>query len=316
MNKEKISLGFIKPNYNGEKRVAIIPEHILQLDTNIIIEKGFGEHLGIQDDQYLKAGAKTLNRKEIFSNCDILFSLKLIQETDYSFIRKFQTIIGWTHPYGSGANFIKKQAIPKSLTIIDLDNIYPRKFIGQEMNSIDLKFIPKNFVWRNSFISGISAVNHALLSHGMLPNDNHSVAILSSGNVAQGAFYAASKYTSNIRLFYRKTMDQFIDQINQFDIIINGIELDNNISHIITKKDLKRTKLGVLIIDAAADAENVIEGSRYTTIEKPIYEEDKRFFYVVSNCPSIYHRESSEYLSKQFTKYVYNSKQLKKIIDA
>nr|AAB22793.1 N5-(carboxyethyl)-ornithine synthase {NADP(H)-binding fold} {EC 1.5.1.24} [Lactococcus lactis, Peptide Partial, 39 aa] [Lactococcus lactis] len=35
------------------------------------------------------------------------------------------------------------------------------------------------------------------------------IAILGSGNVAQGAFSSISKYSSNIRMYYRKTMSIF-----------------------------------------------------------------------------------------------------------
>ena len=35
-------LGFIIPTYPGEKRVALLPEHIEGFENELIIENGFG----------------------------------------------------------------------------------------------------------------------------------------------------------------------------------------------------------------------------------------------------------------------------------
>lgn len=298
-----MKLGFIKPNYPNEKRVALLPEDIINFENEIIVEKGFGEYLDISDQDYIDAGCQVLPREEVFAICEAIFSLKLIQESDYDLLRKGQMIIGWTHPTGSGSNFMKLQAIPKELIIVDLDNIYPA--IYYKDRKIDIDWIPQNFVSGNSFYAGYAATMHALISYGSIPDSNTKVAVLASGNVSQGAFYAMSKLGSNVRLFYRKTMDEFKDHIGEFDIIINGIEVDQANTHIISKKELKRVKKNCLIIDAAADAGNAIEDTRYTTIDNPIYKEDGIYYYEVNNAPSIYYRNASNLISKSFSKHVY-----------
>lgn len=212
-------------------------------------------------------------------------------------------IIGWTHPTGSGTNFMKLQAVPKELIIADLDNIYPIIFYKEK--KIPISFIKPNFIWQNSFMAGFSSTLHALLSMGLIPNSNTKVAILSSGNVSQGAYTAISKFNCNTRLFYRKTMNIFYETMNEYDIIINGIEIDDDNSHIITKSDLKRIKTGCLMLDAAADAGRAIEGTKYTTIGNPIYFEEGKYFYEVNNSPSIFYRETSRIISSVFSEWVY-----------
>ncbi|MCG4734868.1 N(5)-(carboxyethyl)ornithine synthase, partial [Casaltella massiliensis] len=76
---------------------------------------GFGEFLDIEDVEYEKVGCKVLSREEVFKQSEAIFSLKLIQPSDYDYIKKGQIIIGWTHPYGSGKSFMKEQAVPKEL---------------------------------------------------------------------------------------------------------------------------------------------------------------------------------------------------------
>ena len=99
-------LGFIKPTYPGEKRVALLPEHITpEFENELIIETGYGSNLGIDDTSYEAKGCKIDTRANIFKTCDTVFCLKLIQPEDYDLLRQGQMIIGWTHPTGSGTEF-------------------------------------------------------------------------------------------------------------------------------------------------------------------------------------------------------------------
>lgn len=300
-----MKIGFIKPNYPFEKRVAMLPNDIVESPNEIIIENNFGEFLDIPDSEYFKVGAKIMSRNDIFSTCDVIFSMKLIQESDYNKIRNNQIIIGWTHPTGSGLDFMNQQVYPKNLKIIDLDNIYPSVYYNGKV--VRIPSIPSNFIWKNSFNAGLCAVYHAILKHGILPNSNTKVAVLSIGNVSQGAIASISKFNTNTRVFYRKTMNAFYDSLSDYDIIINGIEVENPQNHILTLAQQKQLKKGCLIIDAAADAGNAIEGTHYTTIGEPIYEENGLYYYVVNNAPSILYRESSKCISDAFAKYIYNA---------
>lgn len=298
-----MKIGFIIPTYPDEKRVALLPEDIDSFENEIVIEQGFGKNMDIADSEYIAKGCRIMSRKEIFSSCDNIFCLKLIQKDDYNLLRDGQTIIGWTHPTGSGKEFYDNVAVQKNLIIIDLDNIYPT--IRQGDKVVKIPFLKPNFIWRNSFYAGIACVQHALLNYGMYPDSTTKVAVLSSGNVAQGTFAEISNYNPDLRMFYRKTMHEFYDTIGEYDIIINGIEVDNTTEHIISKSQLAKVKKGCLLIDAAADAGNAIEGTHYTTITNPIYEENGLYFYEVNNAPSLLYRKTSKEISRSFSENVY-----------
>lgn len=299
-----MKVGFIIPTYNNEKRVALLPQHIENFENEIVIENGFGQNLNISDEEYIEKGCKVDTRENIFKTCDAIFCLKLIQESDYEYLRENQMIVGWTHPTGSGAKFMELQAIPKNLIIVDLDNIYPSVFYKNE--KISIPWIRPNFVRNNSFIAGYASTLHALMNFGELPNSNKRVAILGSGNVSQGAFDIISKFNVDVTMYYRKTLHLFKDEIEDFDIIINGIEVDNS-DNIITKEDLLKVKKGCFIIDAAADAGNAIYGTRYSTIDDPIYYKDGIYYYVVNNAPSVLFKKASEEISKSFSKHIYKN---------
>lgn len=299
-----MKIGFITPNYPFEKRVAILPQQVKESSNEIVIERGFGATMDIEDAEYEAAGATLMSRDDVFAQCDILFSLKLIQPSDYDRIRPGQIIAGWTHPTGSGIEFMKSQAEPKELVMIDLDNIYPSVYFKGKAYRIP--FIQPNFIRKNSVTAGKAAVLHALMSYGCLPNSNTKVAILSSGNVAQGAFETIAKFNANTRMFYRKTMQEFYDSINEYDIIVNGIEVDIPNEHILTMKHLTQVKQGCLIIDAAADAGNAIEGTHYATLGEPMYKLGNAYVYCVNNAPTLLYRDASRDISEAFAKVFYN----------
>lgn len=299
-----MKLGFIKPNYPFEKRVALFPNQVRESKNEFVVETGFGANLDIEDAEYEQAGATILPREDVFRTCDIIVSVKLIQPSDYQYLREGQIIVGWTHPTGSGADFMRLQAIPKKLVIIDLDNIYPSVYyLGK---AYPIPFIQPNFVRKNSVNAGICAVFHALLIYGALPDASTKVAVLSNGNVAQGAFSALSKFNADVRMFYRKTMPEFYASLGEYDIVVNGIEVDNPQNHILTKEQLKQLKRGCLVIDAAADAGNAIEGTHYANLGDPIYREDGLYFYEVNNVPSVLYRTTSQEVADAFADVFYN----------
>ena len=98
------------------------------------------------------------------------------------------------------------------------------------------------------------------------------------------------------------------------NIIINGIEVDGTVKHIITKEHLSRAKRGCLLIDSAADAGNAIEGTHYTSIANPVYKEDGLWFYEVNNAPSLLYRRTSYEISKSFSQWVYKE-DVKRFLD-
>lgn len=307
-----MKIGFIKPNYPFEKRVALFPEQIRRSTNVFVVEKGFGEYLDIDDEQYREAGATLLERAEVFEQCNVIFSLKLIQPSDYESLREGHVIAGWTHPTGSGVEFMKRQAIPKKLVIIDFDNIYPSVYY--DGNSYSIPFIPSNFIYKNSYLAGRCSVMHALLCYGKLPDSNTKAAVLSAGNVAQGAFNVLSLFNADVRLFSRKTMPMFLQSLSEWDIIVSGIEMDDPDEHLLSLEQQKQLKKGCLVIDAAANALHTFEGLEYGTIGDPIVVKNNVYWYCVNNAPSLLFRDSSVVVSEAFERVFYREKDINRFL--
>ena len=62
-----MNIGSIIENVNLEKRVSITPDIVKKyvgLNLNVHIEKNYGNHLGITEEEYKSAGANILPNKE------------------------------------------------------------------------------------------------------------------------------------------------------------------------------------------------------------------------------------------------------------
>lgn len=294
-------IAFVKPNYPNEKRVCLLPEDIISLKNDVVfstiyIEEGFGENLRISDEKYVEAGCIIATRKECFSKENI-FSLKLIQEIDYNLLREDGNIIGWMHPTGSGEYFCNTIAKEKNINIFDIDSVYPTIY-PSEGRPHKINSLPPQFFWENSYLAGIASCKAALEFKKHHDITTKNICILGCGSVSQGAFQYFSSLGAKPRMFYRKTMPIFYQNISQFDLIINGIEISEGDDHILSAENLSQTKSDVYIIDAAADAGRAIEGTKYLSWESPTDYVNNRLYFLVNNAPSYLFEEASEKISK------------------
>ena len=59
------------------------------LDLNTILPKGYGEHLGISDQEFIDGGAEILdNDEKVLSESDLILQMNLIDEKNFEKIKK------------------------------------------------------------------------------------------------------------------------------------------------------------------------------------------------------------------------------------
>jgi len=90
-------IGSISENKEIEKRISITPDIAKKYITNgfeILIEKGFGSHLGFSDDDFLKIGSKLEKKENILSKSDIILQLNLPEESNLEYFKENNILIG------------------------------------------------------------------------------------------------------------------------------------------------------------------------------------------------------------------------------
>lgn len=281
------TIGLVISHKENEKRRALIPIHakFIKYPEYIYIEDGYGESLGYTNEDYIEHGIKVASREEVLKK-DIICDPK-IGDADYLDELYEQTIFGWVHAV-------------QNRDITD-------KIINSKLSSYaweDMYEDGRHSFWRNNEIAGEAAVFHAYMCHGIFPY-NTKAAVLGRGNIARGAIKTLNYMGAEVIQYDRKTESLFQKELEQFDVIVNGILWDTTRKdHIIYKQDLKRMKRNALIIDVSCDRNGGIETSIPTTIDNPTYIVDGIMHYVVDHTPSLFWKTTSESLSSEFIKYV------------
>lgn len=271
------TIGFPISQKENEKRRALIPSDIKKIkDTNyIFIEKGYGDVLKIDDNEYKAVGCNIVERKDVFK-CDIICDPK-IGDAEYLYdLEKNKILFGWIHATQS-----------KAITNILLEKEYSA-FAWEKMFNEG-----RHVFWRNNELAGEAAILHAFQCYGKMPYETN-VAVIGRGNTARGAIKILNMLGANI-IQYGKNEERYIrNHIDKFDVIVNCVLWDVfRQDHIVYKEDLLRMKKDTLIIDVSCDRNGAIESSVPTTIENPVYTINGVLHYVVDHTPAIYFKTFS-----------------------
>ena len=280
-------IGFLISDKENEKRRALILEDIEKIKNKeyLFFQKGYGQVLGVQDEEFEKIGCNIVTKEEILQ-CDILCDPKIGDVTWLNQIKN-KKIFGWIHATQNYS--ITQTLIDNKITAIAWEKMYEG-----DRHIFDV----------NNQIAGKAAILHAMLCYGETVT-NKNIAILGNGNTAQGAKEILNLLGGKVKIFRRKDEKSFIKEIGDFDIIVNCVLWDvTREDHIIYRKDLERLKKGTIIIDVSCDKNGAIETTIPTTIENPIYYIDGIMHYAVDHTPSLLHREASKSISFEVSKYI------------
>jgi NAD(P) transhydrogenase len=103
---ETLTIGIPKESYPGERRVAMTPANVKLLlkkgFSRILIERGAGLEAQFTDEAYEQAGAKTVDRRSVFSDSDILLKVRALSidgpDSEVDAIREGATIVSFLYP--------------------------------------------------------------------------------------------------------------------------------------------------------------------------------------------------------------------------
>ena len=267
------TVGFPKSHKENENRRAIVPAHLVNISRPELLyfEKGYGEVLGIEDDEYAKYGSHIVSHEETLKQsvvCD-----PKIGDADYLSKLKNQTIFGWVH--ATQNREITDKLLDGGLTAYAWEKMFRKG---------------RHVFWRNNELAGEAAVMHAFQCYGRMPYET-KVAVIGRGNTARGAIKVLNMLGADIRQYDRHTEELLRDELGNYDVIVNCVLWDvMRKNHIIYREDLKRMKRNAMIIDVSCDRNGGIESSIPTTITEPTYFVDGVLHYAVDHTPALFHK--------------------------
>ena len=129
------TIGSVKEDLVVEKRICITPESVkklINLKFSIFIEKSYGEHLGISDQDYKNSGVNLCNSsKEVLANSEIILKVNCPSNEEVSLIKNKSILIGQFDPLLNKVTINK--LIKKDVKVFSL-NLLPRITRAQSMD--------------------------------------------------------------------------------------------------------------------------------------------------------------------------------------
>jgi len=128
-------IGSVKEDLDLEKRISITPETVkkfIKLGFSVNLEKGYAEHLGLQDKEYEISGAIIKEtKKDVFEKSEIILKVNFPPEEEINLIKNKSILIGQFDPKVSKE--IKNKLIKKEINFFSL-NLLPRITRAQSMD--------------------------------------------------------------------------------------------------------------------------------------------------------------------------------------
>jgi len=127
-------IGSVSENKEIENRISITPELAKKYITNgfdILIEIGFGSHLGISDNEFIKEGCKIEKRNDILKKSEIILQLNLPDDSSLEHLKENNILIG---NFNSKENFEKIDKLKAKKTSVFSLELLPRITRAQSMD--------------------------------------------------------------------------------------------------------------------------------------------------------------------------------------
>tara|TARA_Y100001970_G_C14206235_1_gene844173 strand:- start:1251 stop:2339 length:1089 start_codon:yes stop_codon:yes gene_type:complete len=98
-------IGSISENKKFEQRIAITPEVIKKyksLGLNVTLPKNYGQHIGIDDEEFKQEGADIVsNDHDVILKSDLILQLNILDDENLNKLKQNQTLIGVLNPYSN-----------------------------------------------------------------------------------------------------------------------------------------------------------------------------------------------------------------------
>ena len=315
-----MKIGVPKEIKAQESRIGLTPQSVKELTSNghkVLIENNGGFEAGFDNDQYLSAGAKIVNKAEdIFNDAEIIVKVKEPQLNEVKMIRENQIVFTYLH-LAAAKQLTQGLINSKSIciayeTVTDqygrLPLLAPMSAVAGRMSvQAGAHCLEKNQKGRGLLLGGAPGVESGtvvILGGGVV---GENAAIIATG--MQANVHIVDKSEKRLKELTQKFGDKIIPQqsdnidldklISKADLLVGGVLIPGaEAPKLVTKDMLKLMKRGSVIVDVAIDQGGCVETSKPTTHANPTYIVDDIVHYCVANMPGGVPRTSTLALNK------------------
>lgn len=319
-------IGVPKEVKDNEYRVALVPagaEQLTEEGHTVLVQSGAGLGTGIEDAEYIAAGARILpTAEEVWAEADLIVKVKEPLKQEYGLLRRGQTVFTYFHfaaseeltraMVDSGAVCIAYETIQLpdgSLPLLTpMSEVAGRMAIQQ-----GAKFLERPMEGRGILLAGVP---------GVLPAN---VVVLGGGIVGANAAKIAAGFGANVfildvnleRLRYLDDVmpancdtvfsnrHNIRELITRADLVIGGVLRRGAKAPVLVSREMLKTmKRGAVVVDVAVDQGGCFETTEPTTHSRPTYIVEGVVHYCVANMPGAVAGTSTYALTNETLTYL------------
>ena len=313
----------IKPQ---ESRIGLTPESVKILVSEgheVLVENDGGYEAGFENDQYIKAGGKIVNKaSDIFNDAEIIVKVKEPQKVEVDMIRENQIIYTYLHLAAAKElteGLIKTKSINIAYETVTDDKgklplLAPMSAVAGRMSvQAGAHCLEKNQNGRGLLLGGAPGVSGGtvvILGGGVV---GENAAVIATGMQAKVHIVDKSEKRLNqlVQMFGNKIIPEQSDKIDlnklvaEADLLVGGVLIPGaEAPKLVTKDMLKLMKRGSVIVDVAIDQGGCVETSKPTTHGDPTFIVDDVVHYCVANMPGGVPRTSTFALNQATLPYL------------
>ncbi|MDO5755802.1 MAG: alanine dehydrogenase [Tissierellia bacterium] len=319
-----MKIGIVKECKEQEYRVAATASNVFGLTASgheVYVEEDAGIHAGISNEDYEVAGAKILQRDEIWAKSDMIYKVKEPLEEEYKYFREDLTIFCYLHLAANGP--LKDALLENKTTAIGYETVekYGKLPLLRPMSEIGgciavqdgAHFLTKTEKGKGILLQGLPGVAPA------------HVVVVGGGVAGTGAVRTAVGIGARVTVVdidvhrLAKLADIFGPRLetlysNQYnlqraiktaDLVVGAVLVPGGRTPKIVTRDMVHSmEEGGVIVDIAIDQGSCVETMDHATFHNdPVYIKDGILHYAVANIPGKVPRAATQALSNVTGKY-------------
>lgn len=296
-----------------EFRVGLTPDGARELVLGrhtVLIEARAGTGSGFSDDEFRKAGAKIVPRRDVFRSAELIVKVKEPVQQEFELLREGVSLFTYLHlaPNPVLARLLlEKKITGLAYETLERDGtlplLAPMSEIAGRMAPLMAAFYLQKFKGGSGVlptgVSGVQPGKIVVLGAGVVGSN--------AARVALGMGMETIVINKDVRQLQRiddifrgrvrtrpLSAEAVGEEILEADMVVGAVLVPGGRTPVlITRTMLGTMKRGSVIVDVSVDQGGCVETSRPTTHDDPVYEVDGIMHYCVANMPGAYPRTST-----------------------
>ncbi|MBA7527852.1 Alanine dehydrogenase [subsurface metagenome] len=308
-------IGVPKEIKNNENRVAITPAGVkafYQVGHQVLVQKSAGLGSGIEDSEYIQAGATIIETaEEVFEKAEMIIKVKEPLPSEYNLLRPGQILYTYLH-FASSLELTKAMMGRKIIgiayeTVQTEDGYLPllapmSEVAGKMAGHVAAYYLALPYGGKGVLMGGVPGVAPAkvvVLGGGTVGTCAAKVVAGIGANVTlldisiNRLKYLADVLPKNITLLI-SNQHNIEEEIKDADAVIGAVLIPGaEAPKLVTEGMLEEMEPNSVIVDVAIDQGGCFETSRPTSHSEPVYKVHNILHYCVTNMPGAFARTST-----------------------